>query len=637
MLRILLLSLILNSSFLITKAQWYDPLKVSKQANDLYARADLAQQDEKNTESIADLTKAIAIDPKFVDAYIARATVYSDIKNYKAAVDDFAKGIALDSVYAKPMQLSYSIALAGVGRFADALAAANNYLTLPRLNEGSVSAASYRKTTYEFAIDYANEHPVTDYVFAPQNLGDSINTANYEYYPSITIDGSKMIFTRRIKDEDFYESDLKDGKWGKAKLLPGKVNTNLSEGAQSISVDGNWIVFTGCFYPEGEGSCDIYISYKTDNGWTQAENLGPAINTHFWESSPCLSPDKKDLYFSSDRPDGYGGEDIWVSHRRDDGSWTDAENLGPQINTPGDDASPFMYADNQTLFFSTNGRPGYGSNDLFVTKKLTDSTWSKPENLGYPINTIDDERALIVASDGVTAYYSSDRSDTKGLVDIYSFQLRKDLQPPRILWVKGQVIDAKTKIGLASSVKLTDINTQRVINNIQTDDSGNYLATLPVGKDYDFSVDKKGYLFYSENYDMSEDIKDSVFTADIPLQPIEAGASIVLKNMFFDSKQTTLKPESIVELNRVIELMNDNPNLKILISGYTDNVGTAADNLALSNGRALAVVKYLLSSRQIMSNRIQSKGFGAANPIAPNTTEAGKAMNRRTELSVISN
>jgi outer membrane protein OmpA-like peptidoglycan-associated protein/tetratricopeptide (TPR) repeat protein len=637
MLRILLLFLLLNFSFVITKAQWYDPLKISKQAGDLYAHADLAEQDENDSEAIADLNKAINIDPKFVDAYIARAGIYAAIKNYTAAVNDYTKSIALDSVYARPMQLSYSITLAGVGRFTDALAAVNSYLTLPRLNEGSVRAGSYRKQTYEFAIQYANEHPATDYVFAPKNLGDSINSKYAEYYPSITIDGKKMIFTRRIKDEDFYESDLIDNKWSKAKLLNGKVNTNLNEGAQSISVDGNWIVFTGCNYPEGQGSCDIYISYKTDNGWSLAENLGAAINTHFWESSPCLSPDKKDLYFSSDRPDGYGGKDIWVSHRNNNGTWSDAENMGPQINTPGDETCPFMYADNETLFFSTNGRPGYGQNDLFITKRLTDTTWSEPKNLGYPINTIDDEQALIVAADGVTAYYSSDRGDTKGLVDIYSFKLRKDIQPPRTLWVKGQVTDAKTQLGLPSSVKLTDINTRRTISDVQTDENGNYLATLPVGKDYDFSVNRKGYLFYSENYNLSEDTKDSVFTANIPLQPIEAGASIVLKNMFFDTKQTTLKPESIVELNRVIELMNDNPNLKILISGYTDNVGTAADNLALSNGRALAVVKYLLSSRQIMNSRLQSKGFGAAKPIGANTTEAGRAMNRRTELSVISN
>jgi len=637
MLRTLTIFLILNLSFLITKAQWYDPLKVAKAAGDLYARADMAEQNENDSEAIKDLNKAISIDPKFVDAYLAKAGIYAVVKNYAQANMDFEKGIALDSVYSKSSLFAYSISLAGVGRFTEALAAVNNFLTLPRLNEGSVKTASYRKLTYQFAIDYANEHPVTDYVFAPINLGDSINSARPEYYPSITIDGKKMIFTRRLKDEDFYESDLVNGKWSKAKLLDGKVNTNLNEGAQNISVDGKWIVFTGCNYPEGAGSCDIYISYKTDNGWSLAENLGNAINTHFWESSPSLSPDKKDLYFSSDRPDGYGGKDIWVSHRRANGTWSNAENLGPDINTPGDETCPFMYADNQTLFFSTNGRLGYGSNDLFVTKRLTDSTWSEPKNLGYPINTIDDEQALIVAADGVTAYYSSDRADSKGLIDIYSFKLRKDIQPPRTLWVKGRVTDVKTKSGLASSVKLTDIQTSRVISNVQTDEDGNYLTTLPVGKNYDFSVDKKGYLFYSQNYNVPIDTKDSVFTADIPLQPIEAGASIVLNNIFFDTKATTLKPESMIELNRVVQLMNDNPNLKIMISGYTDNIGTAQDNLTLSNNRALAVVKYLLSSRQIMKDRLQSIGYGATKPIAPNTTEAGRALNRRTELSVISN
>jgi len=222
-------------------------------------------------------------------------------------------------------------------------------------------------------------------------------------------------------------------------------------------------------------------------------------------------------------------------------------------------------------------------------------------------------------------------------LDLYSFQLRKDIQPPRTLWVKGRVTDAKTKLGLPSSVQLTDLNTRRLISNVQTDEDGNYLTTLPVGNNYDFSVDRKEYLFFSENYDLSDNLQDSVFTVNIPLQPIEAGASIVLRNIFFDTKQTTLKPASIVELNKVIQLMNDNPKLKILISGHTDNVGKPQDNLLLSNGRALAVVRYLLASNQIAKERLLSKGFGATKPIAPNTTDAGRALNRRTELTVISN
>ena len=296
-----------------------------------------------------------------------------------------------------------------------------------------------------------------------------------------------------------------------------------------------------------------------------------------------------------------------------------------------------MYSDNQTLFFNSNGHPGYGENDLYYTKKQADGSWSVPVNLGYPINTIDDEGSLIVAADGKTAYYASERSDSRGALDLYSFQLREDIRPPKTLWVKGKVFDARTKLGLPCSVELTDINTRQLLSKVQTDEDGNYLTTLPVGKDYAFNVNRKGYLFYSENYNLNDKQSDSVFIANIPLQPIEPGALVVLKNIFFDTKKSELKPASKVELDKLIQLMNDNPRLKILISGHTDNSGKPQDNLLLSNDRAMAVVKYLLASGQIAKERLQYKGLGQTKPIADNNTEEGKAKNRRTEMSVISN
>ncbi len=618
-------------------AQWYDPQKVNKKAYSVYETAYQNAVDQNYTGAIANINKAITIDPKFVEAYLSLGGIYADLKQYDSSIIYFEKALELDSVYSKTYLLPYSISLAGVGKFDQALIAVTEFLNNPQLNPQSIKAGKYRKGVYEFAIEYQKKHPTNNYVFARKNLGDSINSNALEYYPSITIDGKKLIFTRREKgDEDFYESDLTDGKWSKAKPLGGKVNTNLNEGAQNISQDGEWIIFTGCNYPEGQGSCDLYISFKTKNGWSEAENLGPLVNTDFWESSPSLSPDKRDLYFSSNQSGTYGGKDIWVTHRNISGKWSRPENLGPTINTSGDESCSFIYADNQTLFFNSNGHPGYGQTDLFFSKKLDNNTWSVPENLGYPINTIDDEGSLIVAADGKTAYYASEGNDSKGGLDLYSFQLREDIQPPRTLWVKGKVYDAKTKGGLPSSVELTDINSRRLISKVQTDEDGNYLTTLPVGKDYAFNVNRKGYLFFSENYDLKNS-KDSIYTADIPLQPIEVGAAVVLKNIFFDTKKTELKPESIVELDKVIELMNDNPKLKILISGYTDNVGKAQDNLVLSNGRSLAVVNYLLASKQIAKDRLQFKGFGSAKPIADNNTEQGKSLNRRTGLSVISN
>ncbi|MEO8861042.1 MAG: OmpA family protein, partial [Ginsengibacter sp.] len=580
-------------AFYVSSAQWYNPQAVNEKAVTIYMLALNKARSEEYSASIKMINEALKIEPKFVDAYLSLAGINADMKNYAESVNQFEKAFLMDSVYTSDYLLPYSISLAGTGRFKDALDAVNKFLKVPKLNDRSIKAGEFRKGTYQFAIDYDKEHPEKDYVFKPVNLGDSINTTDLEYFPSLTIDGKKMIFTKRIKGkEDFYESDLHNGTWGKGYPLPGKINSSaFNEGAQNISQDGKWLLFTGCNFPQGLGSCDLYISYLTNNGWSEPEDLGPNVNSEFWESSPSLSPDKRDLYFSSSVPGGFGGKDIWVCHRNEKGKWDEPLNLGPEINTAGDESTPFIHSDNQTLYFNSNGHPGYSDKpDIFVTRKLPDGKWSKPENLGYPVNTIDDEGSLIVASDGKTAYYSSDRSDSKGGLDIYTFELRKDLRPLKTLWVKGRVYDNKTKQGLPSSVELTDINTRTLVSKLQTDEDGNYLVTLPVGKDYAFNVKRKGYLFYSENYNISNTAPDSTFEADIPLQPIEANAHIILKNVFFDTKKTDLKTESITELDNVVRFMNENPTMKILISGYTDNVGKPADNLTLSKGRAVAVV-----------------------------------------------
>ena len=634
--RIFLITCYVLLTSCITNAQWYDPEKVDHNANTVYSLGINKAQSDDYITAIRMINEALKIEPKFVDAYLSLAGINANMKNYAESVSQFEKAIALDSVYTNNYLLPYSISLAGTGRFNDALNAVNRFLADTSLNERSIKAGKFRRTTYQFAIDYDKTHPEKNYVFKPRNLGDSINTPYLEYFPSLTIDGKKMIFTKRINgNEDFYESDLNNG-WGKAYPLPGDINSPaFNEGAQNISQDGNWLIFTGCNFPEGLGSCDLYISFLTKTGWSEPRNLGPNVNSEFRESTPSLSPDKKDLYFSSNVPGGFGGKDIWVCHRNENGKWGEPQNIGPEINTPGDESTPFIHADNQTLYFNSNGHPGYSDKpDIFVSRKLPGGKWSIPENLGYPVNTIDDEGSMIVAADGKTAYYSSDRSDTKGGLDIYTFELRQDLRPLKTLWVKGRVYDIKTKNGLPSSVELTDINSRELISKLQTDEDGNYLVTLPVGKEYAFNVKRKGYLFYSENYQINEGI-DSAFTADIPLQPIEANAHIVLKNVFFDTKKTTLNPGSVTELDNVVRLLNENPAIKILISGYTDNVGKPSDNLALSKGRAVAVVNYLLNKR-VKNERLSFKGNGETNPVADNKTAEGRALNRRTELSIVS-
>lgn len=614
----------------------YDQSKINKKAVEAYNKGLESAQNGSYKTAIQFLQEAIQKDAKYIDAYLSLAGVYGQLKDHPQSIAAYEKAFSIDSNYTSDYRLPYSINLAGMGNFEKAHNTVTALLSRQNISPNTRKAAEYRQKTYQFALDFAKNNP-TNYVFKPENLGDGINSPESEYFPSLPIDGKDLVFTRRLNNynEDFFVSGREgSNNWSQARRLNGSINTPQNEGAQIISQDGQWLVFTGCNREGGFGSCDIYISYLTPQGWSEAINLGNKVNSDQWESQPCLSPDKRDLYFTSKRPGGFGGSDLYVTHLQANGRWSEPENMGPEINTTGDEACPFIHADNQTLFFTSNGLPGYGQEDLYFIRKDAKGKWSKPQNLGYPINTIHSEGTLFVAADGKTAYYASDRSDSKGGLDIYSFELREDVRPFKTLWVKGKVFDQKTTKGLPSAVELVDISTKQPVSKVQTDESGNYLITLPVGKDYAFSVNRKGYLFYSDNFFLSGKTPDSTYEKNIPLQPIEVNASVVLKNIFFDVNKYDIKEASGIELDKVVQLLNDNPTVKIQISGHTDNVGSAADNLKLSENRAKAVVAYFVS-KGIDAKRLSSKGFGATQPISDNNSEEGRAQNRRTELKVI--
>ena len=616
----------------------YDPAKINKKATQLYEQAMYRIEDGNITLAAGLLKQAVETDKNYADAYLSLGAIYGKLKNYKASINNYEKAFGIDSNYTLDYKLAYSIQLAGSGEFEKALVAVNELLTKkPPKNSTSFASAQKRKLSYEFAIEFAKNISIKNYVFAPQNAGTNINTKESEYLPSLTIDGKELMFTRRINgiNEDFYFSKYNEGQWQPAKALEGNINTPMSEAGQNISSDGQWLVFTANNRADSYGNYDLYLTTATSQGWNEAANLGGRVNSDQWDAQPCLSPDKKDLYFASRRLGGIGGKDIYVCRLQANGQWGTPENLGPAINTPGDDECPFIHSDNQTFYFVSNGWPGYGGDDLFISRKGFDGAWQKPTNLGYPINTIDDEGTLFVAADGKTAYYASDRSDSEGGYDIYSFDLRDDIRPYKTLWVKGQVKDKKTTRGITAYVELTDLATKQTITSVQTDEKGNYFFTLPVGKDYGFNVNQKGYLFYSDNFLMANHSPDSIYQKDIELLAIENNASIVLKNIFFDINKFEIKPVSEAELEKLIRLLQENPTLKIEISGYTDNVGKPADNLLLSNNRAKAIVNYLVG-KNIPLQRLYAKGYGEAKPIGDNKTEEGRSMNRRTEMKVVS-
>ena len=627
-----LLVFLFSSSY----AQGYNPENVKSAAKLSYEKAvEFLQYDELN-QALPFLNKALELDNKYEDALLSLGGVYNELKNYQLSTDNYEKAFAIDAAYAKYYYNTYSISLAGLGKFNDALNAINKFLAIPKLNEKSIKSATYRKNSYQFAIDYAAVHPMGNYVFSPKNLGDKINTDKSEYYPSFTIDDSILVYTRRAGgiEEDFIKSSLvKDG-YAQSAIMQGSINQEPSKGAINISQDGEWLVFAGNFAQKGMGDFDIYQSYNTPQGWSEPINLGVNVNSESWDSGPSLSPDKNSLYFSSNRPGGYGGSDLYVCFRQLNGKWSEAINMGAGINTAGDDQAPFIHADNQTLYYTSNGLPGYGGTDLYVLRKDENGKWNdKPENLGYPINTIENEGSLFVAANGVTAYYASDRADTRGGLDLYSFELKPEARPRRTLYIKGFVTDAENNKGLPCAVELTNDADNSTVTKIQTDETGFYFVAMPTGKDYTITVNRKGYLFFSDTFNLSNKNALSTVEKNIALQSVKLNASVTLKNIQFATNSFTLEPVSMIELDKLVQLMNDNPTITIQVSGHTDNIGTTAANITLSQNRSKAVAAYL-SSKGIDAKRITAKGFGSSNPVADNNTEIGRAANRRTEFTV---
>ncbi len=601
----------------------------------LYAMGMSQINDGALNDAIETLQKALTADPNYVEAYLSLAGIYGEKKDYNNAVINYKVALTKDSNYAAYYRLPYSINLAGLGKFDEALYQVNEFLNIPSLNERSIRSALYRKKSYEFAVDYYNKHAQQYYQFNPINLGDSVNTVNSEYYPTLSISDTLLVFSRMInRGEYFAKSSIHNNQVSNAEIIAGSINKTILKGAATVSSDGEWLIFAGDFGNQGFGNYDLYISYITPEGWSEPENLGANINSQYWESGPSISPDGRNLYFTSDRSGGFGGRDLYMSTRQANGKWGPAINMGDSINTSGNELYPYIHADNQTLYFTSDAWPGYGKTDLFISRKTAVDTWSKPENLGYPINTIEDEGSITISSDGSTAYYASDRADSRGGLDIYKFDLRDDIRPYKTLYVKGQVIDAKTNKGIPCSVELVDNATNKTIMKITADELGKYFIPLPTGKDYTFVVNRKGYLYYSNLYELSKQKSDSVYINNIALQPIQKNISATLKNVQFETGSYQLLPVSMVELDKLLQLLSENPNLKLLIKGFTDNVGKPDDNIKLSNNRTKAVVDYLVN-KGISATRLTYKGFGAALPVADNNTEAGKAKNRRTEFEII--
>jgi len=592
--------------------------------------------------SIETFKAAIEKDPEFVEAYMLIGDVYFDKRNYTEAAAWVEKAVAIKPEFFPGNYMRLAQAYYKAGVYEKSLKNIEKYQTYPPRLESSAERARKLKLYIEKAIELKS-NPVD---FEPTSLGNGVNSTWEDYHPTLTVDGERLMFTRKtqrgmyagrpVMQEDVYMSvyDKSRNSWGMAQNLGMPVNSkNYNEGAQSISPDGHYLFITICNRDDGVGSCDLYMSKKEGRSWTEAQNLGQPLNSGKWDAHPSLSSDGKTLYYSSARKGGKGKNDIWRSQLDTNGQWGAPENLS--FNTPGSEITPHMHADGKTLYYSSNGRPGLGGFDLYYVRMDENGKWGEPVNLGYPINTHQDEHGLVVESSGKFAFLSSERNGPEKRLDIFTFELHEDARPETVNFAKGKVYDAETKLVLEANFELIDLETGDLVVSSSSDSrDGSFVVSLPSQKDYALNVAKEGYLFYSENFHLRGLAANDHYYFNVPLEPIKSGKKVVLKNVFFETAKFDLKKSSEVELNKLARLLKANPSIKIEISGHTDNVGDAGVNLQLSKNRAKAVFDYL-STHNIDSSRMSYKGYGETQPVADNSTEKGRAKNRRTEFKVL--
>ena len=644
----------------------------SKKAIKLFEQAQKAPTAQRNpqtgapnySEGIKLIDAALQKDANFWEAYLLKAEFLEYQRKYAEAASCYQKALEIDPTHSISGNTHFFLAVCQltIGEYTKALQTIQVFLNNPNANEKWQNQAYQIKACAEFSIA-SMQQPKS---FKPQNAGQGINTAFPEYYPTLTVDGLQLLFTRRLpftedgkpdEQEDFFSShyDPQSGTWGAAKPMPSNINTTWNEGAPTISGDGKTIIFVACTDPSGvnyggnrtgKGSCDLFITEKINGRWTTPINLPGNVNTSNWETQPSLSADGKTLYFirAVRSREGRSNSDIYVAHQLSNGEWSEAERLSNVINTTSNEESVQIHPDGKTLYFASRGHVGLGGSDLFVSTKDAKGNWSKPVNLGYPINTRFDENSLLVSAQGDIAFFASDREGGFGGLDIYWFELPKELQAVQTFYFEGTAFDALSKNKLPAYIQLTDLSTgQRVYEGNADAFDGKITLPLPINRSYAVLVNHKGYHPFSLNFDLTQKENAQSYILEMPLNPLQSAAENILNNVFFDLAKATLRPESKVELLNLANYLKNNPALRIEIQGHTDSQGDPAKNMLLSEARSKAVADFLIQEG-IDPKRLTFKGYGSSKPIVtdaaiakltdPKAIEAAHQKNRRTSYKI---
>jgi outer membrane protein OmpA-like peptidoglycan-associated protein/tetratricopeptide (TPR) repeat protein len=615
------------------------------------------------------LHEALKIEPYYVQVHFVLGEV-----NYQKAIN------ALTDIHEIQMlERYYSRAEKSFLRVIDYCPSHNDYIAHYFLGEFYYDSKQYKKSAFhlnEFVINSKKDSyekkkakSMFDSVNAFLNLVENpvlfnpvilkgVSTKADEFLPYFSPDAQHVFYTRRYKHnsknsyttsyfEEFTYSDLISLSdtfaeiYTQGQKMPFPFNDGRNQGAVSLTIDNNQLYITICEFTrinnEPYKNCDIYVANKINGNWTELINLGDSINgKNTWEGQPSISADGKTLYFASARENGFGGIDLYRSTINNEGKWTKAENLGSTLNTAKDDKSPFLHTDNHTLYFSSNGRLGMGGFDIYLSRLNNEGIWSEPLNIGYPINTMEDDLGFIVNTNGEKAYFSSNKLKGAGGWDIYSFELYKEAQPKKVLFVKGHLFDEKGELIVDADVELKSIQTSKITEGIVDKMTGKYAVAVSVLKNEEFimTVKKKDYAFTSEYIDPHEEEYEDPADVDFEVKKIEEGVKVELNNIYFAFNSDTIDNRSKIVLDNFREYLFENESLKIRIDGHTDDIDTKEFNMDLSIRRAKAVQDYLISSG-IQRNRISFKGFGETVPVSDNISNEGRALNRRTEFVII--
>lgn len=626
----------------------------SKKAAKLYEKA--SEYKFRGKEAYQNLVEAVSIDPEYAEALSILAYL-----NTKRDQSQQSKNLAL-KYYQKAQQAcaSYRNYEASFWLGKEFYEQQQYDIAYPYLKEYTSLAADKKQPELEQAKQMLKsihkykeifKNPVP---FTPKKVTGA-STSDDEYLPMLSPDNQFLFFTRKVSEDSktavgqterelLIQSRKKyDGTYSAGIPMPEPFNQGAYQGGTSISVDNKLLFITivnqeptrdGRLFSNG----DIYYSEFKGGTWTELKSIGANINGRLtWEGQPSISADNKTLYFSSARgEDNLGGMDLYKVTRLENGRWSDPVNLGPTINTPGNEKSPFMHSDSYTLYFSSDGHPGVGGQDIFFTRINKFGKFSSPVNLGVPINTEEDEHGFMVSTDGHYGYFSSNL-DQKGL-DIFYFDLPVEARPEEVIFVKGSIDSKDENAAKGMSIELKNMATNQVVEGVVDESSGEYVAVISAKESEDVMMmaKKEGYAFTSQYINSTEDVIGKPRRVEaMEFNPIQEGETYRINNINFATDSYYLEEYVMNILNEFIEFLEENPSVKVSINGHTDNVGDDQSNLELSTNRAKAVMNYLILEG-ISPSRLEYKGYGESKPIASNNTAEGRSKNRRTEFVILS-